>query len=188
MRMKLLTLAIIALPLLFLACEEPTTEGGFMLHNTSGAPINVTVDGENHDLDIDGTKTFSWDFTDDEDKDVEITATGMFVLDYSASELVWGTGEIDTREIRANATCVRFINATGADIVEVYISAYNATTWGSNFLTSGATIANGAHEDYSIEGGSYDLRVVDSNDQGYTLSWLDLPWFNNGVLQEITVE
>ncbi len=193
MKLKYLFVLIIAVSISFLGCEEAgTTEGGLIINNTSGGAIEVTVEGTTYDLDIDGTQTITWEFTDEEDKDVIITASGRFVLDYETSRFIWGSGELTENEIRANATCVQFINATGADIVEVYIStytmdAYNTGAWGDNFLTNNAVISNGSSADFTVDGGSYDLKVVDGNGNNYSLSWLDLNWFNDGELQSITV-
>ncbi len=183
MKLKLLTSLSVLMFFMLFSCET-TEEGGVIINNGSGGPVTVTVDGESYDLDIDDVQTITWDFTDDEDMDIAITAEGMFVMDYSTSKYIWGGELIDT-EIWANATAVRIINATGASITEVYISPYTATTWGTNMIVS--TIANGSQDDFTVEDGSYDLKIVDSNGTTYTKSWLDLPYFSNGVLQSITI-
>ena len=193
MKLKFLLILSIVICLGFIGCEDDgTTEGGLVISNTSGGPVDVTVEGTTYGLDIDETQEITWEFEDEESKDVEITASGRFVLDYETSRYIWGSGELTENEIRANATCVQFINATGVDIVEVYISiytmdAYNTGAWGDNFLTSGTVISNGSSEDFTVDGGSYDLMVVDSNGNTYSLSWLNLNWFNDGEIQAITV-
>ena len=193
MKLKYLLILMVAISVSFIGCEEDgTTEAGLIINNTSGGAIEVTVEGTVYELDIDGTETITWEFEEDESRNVDIAANGRFVLDYETTRYISSYGDFTEDEIRANATCVQFINATGADIVEVYIStytmdAYNTGAWGDNFLTAGAVISNGSSADFTVDGGSYDLKVVDSNGNNYSLSWLSLNWFNDGEIQAITV-
>ena len=69
MKLKFLLILSVAICMSFMSCEDGTTEGGLIISNTSGGAIEVTVDGKSYDLDIDGTKTITWQFTDEEDKD-----------------------------------------------------------------------------------------------------------------------
>jgi hypothetical protein len=66
-------------------------------------------------------------------------------------------------------TRLRIINGLGRwDIHFVYISPASARSWGEDQLDDDQTLSSGESETWSVDGGEYDLRCKDEEEDTYT--------------------
>jgi len=182
---KLFTLGLVLVSAVaFMGCTE---EGSLEVYNDTDGWLDVWVDDDYTQLTGGGSVTYTWDFLPDEDKDVEVYAEGMFVLDYSSSVLIWG-GEEDELEVWADAAALHIQNNLSRNLTEIYISPYNSDIWGDDLLSGTEVVLPGNYSEFTLEPYYYDVKVVDSSGEIYVKSWLDWYYLDAGTLYELTVD
>lgn len=185
MKKRFCWIIIILIALMIMSGCATKEDGKIKVVNDSGAWLDVTIDGKGYTLEAGDHVTVTWEFGPDDDKDVEITAEGLLVLDYSISRLIWG-GESEIVTINANATALRISNKTSSTLTEVYISKYTEDTWGPERL-EGDVIAPNEEKDWTLEPSAYDVKVVDDLENIYIKSWLDWDTLNSGIIYVLEV-
>ena len=159
---------IISVIYLFSSCSE---DGKLTVINKSSEEINVTIDGTLYSgLSYYGkSKTKTWSIAYGDEKNVPITATGDWLLNYS-TEVTIAPGDDVLHEINSNCGKIQIINNhSSLSIWYVYLSVSTDDEWGEDDLGSDIIAPGETYAWYASSGYTWDVKVVDELDSTYEI-------------------
>lgn len=168
--MKKLTklIIILAVALLVISCSE---DGKLTVINKSSEQIDVIIDGTPYnDLSYnEESETETWSIAFGDEKNVPITATGYWLLDYS-DEVTIGPGDDVLHEINSNCGKIQISNNhPSLSIWYVYLSVSTATEWGDDQLGSDIIAPGETYAWFATSGYTWDVKIVDGNSDSYEI-------------------
>ncbi|MEA3499968.1 MAG: hypothetical protein U9R41_02975 [Candidatus Marinimicrobia bacterium] len=169
--MKNLTklILILSVALLMISCSE---DGKLTVINKSSEEIDVTIDGASIDDDLsynEESETQTWSIAYGDEKNVPITATGYWLLDYS-TEVTISPGDDVLHEINSNCGKIQIINSHPTlSIWYVYLSVSTDDDWGDDQLGSDIIEPNETYAWYASSEYTWDIKIVDGDDNSYEI-------------------
>ncbi|MCK4312132.1 MAG: hypothetical protein KAW88_05295 [Candidatus Cloacimonetes bacterium] len=129
----------------------------------SGGSTNNLNSGQVYEKDY----TLSTSIFGDEDKKVTVYYGGDFVFSNQVNKTI-RPGSTSKVNIYSDAGVIRLENETYYDIVEVYLSPCDDTSWGDNNLTG--TIGYNEYVEWLVSPGCWDVKFYDE-DGSYYIIW-----------------
>ncbi len=160
--MKRITLLIMIMAILVLvtSCFE---DGTLRVRNRTNSRAWFSVD-HNPYIYLESFNNWSRDYSSDRNVRIDYNGNHLFSGNIQVSV---NLGRITNFDIVADGGAIRINNQTNLTITQVYISPITSPLWGDNQLTG--NIGPGGSVLWTVAPGSWDIKVVDSNDDDFFL-------------------